>query len=71
MSVPTTVNVLEDSSLPALIIDGLLPARSTKADFDPILTPEAAALDAIWVISLKIFVPVTLFPADGPVIVSV
>ena len=46
MSVPTTVNVLPLSSPLALTIDGRLPARSTKADFDPILTPEAPAFDA-------------------------
>ena len=47
MSVPTTVNVLPDSSPPALIIDGLLPAKSTKTDFVPIFTPDAAAFDDI------------------------
>jgi len=47
ISVPTTVNVFPLSSPPALIIEGLLPVKSTKADFVPIFAPEAAALDAI------------------------
>ena len=45
ISVPTTVKVLLLSSLPELTIEGLLPARSTKADLDPIFTPAAAPFD--------------------------
>ena len=65
------MKVLPLSSPPALTIDGRFPARSTKADFVPMFTPDAAAFEAICVISLKIFVPKTLLPASGPVIVSV
>ena len=70
-SVPTTVKVLPLSSPPALTIDGRFPVRSTKADFVPIFTPDAAAFEEICVISLKILVLITVLPAVGPVIVSV
>ena len=65
------MKVLPLSSPPALTIDGRFPVRSTKADFVPIFTPEADAFEEICVISLNIFVPTTLFPAVGPVMVSV
>ncbi len=71
MSVPVIVNVLVLSSPPELIIDGLLPAVSTKADLVPTLTADAAPFEAICVTVLKIFIPVTLPLALGPVITSV
>ena len=69
-SVPTTVKVFPLSSLPALVIEGFFPAKSTNTDFVPISTFAAAAFEEISEIVSKIFALVIVPPADGPVITS-
>ena len=71
MSVPTTVNEIELSSLPKLVMLALSPVRSTNAAFVPIFTDDAAAFEDTCATVLNILDEVTDPPAVAPVTVSV